>query len=301
MEKTFMFKGTRVADTYCEAFDGLYARLLITAGFKKLLSKAVNSFTALPSTVFNKSEGGVEKWLSREETPDGRPGAVVQLWVNYGRKAVELLEAELGWRLRQGVLVVPTTRVFNALESENKLDAMGRVGRCGDGYEEVEERYGREMIKIPIMMGDFYIERFLGFARGVMGGNLWFFCRAQRAALRVGGAALEAVGSVEGVVAPFEVCAAGSKVETRYPEIGPTTNHPYCPTLRQKIGDSRVPEGVEAIPEVVINGIGIENVKEAMTAAISKVAGMKGLLMISSGNYGGKLGKYKIFLKELIK
>jgi formylmethanofuran--tetrahydromethanopterin N-formyltransferase len=301
MEKTFKFKGTRVIDTYCEAFEGLYSRLLITAGSKRLLSKAVNSFTALPSTVFNKSEGGVEKWVAREETPDNRPGAIVQLWVNYGRKAAELLEAELGWRIRQGVLVVPTTRVFNVLDSENRIDAMRRVGHCGDGYEAVEECYGRELIKIPIMMGDFYIERSLGFARGVMGGNLWFFCSTQRAALRVGEAALGAISGVEGVVAPFDVCAAGSKVETNFPEIGPTTNHPYCPTLRQKIRDSKVPEGVRSIPEIVINGIGLENVKEAMFAAINKVAGMKGLLIISSGNFGGKLGKYKIFLKELIK
>lgn len=301
MEKTFKFRGVDVVDTYCEAFDGLYSRLLITAGSKKLLSKAVGSFTALPSTVFNKSEGGVEKWVDKRETPDKRPGAIVQLWVNYSKKAAEVLEDELGWRIRQGVLVVPTTKVFSALDSENKIDAMRRIGHCGDGYEAVEERYGRKVVRIPIMMGDFYIEQFLGYARGVMGGNLWFFCNSQRSALRVGEVALKAIGSVEGIVTPFDICAAGSKVEANFPEIGPTTNHPYCPTLRHKIKYSRVPEGVASIPEIVINGISLKNVKESMTVAINSVIGINGLLIISSGNFGGKLGKYKIFLKELIK
>jgi formylmethanofuran--tetrahydromethanopterin N-formyltransferase len=293
--------GVEVEDTYCEAFDGLYSRLIVTAKNRGLLSKAVNSFTALPSTVFNKSEGGVEKWLEKRETPDNRPGAVVQLWVNHGKGAVENLEYELGWRIRQGVLVIPTTRVFNALDVENKIDTMDRIGHCGDGYEDVREEFGRSVISIPLMMGDFIIERYVGYASGIMGGNLWFFCDSQDSALRVGEKAVNAIGDVEGVITPFGVCSAGSKVETNYPDIGPTTNHLYCPGLRDKLSDSAVPPKVKSIPEVVINGKDLEIVKKAMKISINAINGEKGLLKISSGNYGGKLGKYKIFLKELIK
>ncbi|MBI5253855.1 MAG: formylmethanofuran--tetrahydromethanopterin formyltransferase, partial [Euryarchaeota archaeon] len=92
----------------------------------------------------------------------------------------------------------------------------------------------------------------------------------------------------------------GSKVETRYPEIGPTTNHPYCPTLRGKIEDSKVPEGVASIPEIVINGVSIQAVKEAMQAAMHSVRNVEGVIKISAGNYGGKLGKHKIYLRELL-
>lgn len=293
--------GVEVEDTYCEAFDGLYSRLIVTAKNLGLLSKAVNSFTALPSTVFNKSEGGVEKWLEKRETPDNRPGAVVQLWVNQGSNAVANLEYELGWRIRQGVLVIPTTRVFNALDVENKIDTMDRIGHCGDGYEDVREEFGRSVISIPLMMGDFIIERYLGCASGIMGGNLWFFCDSQESALRVGEKAVNAIGDVEGVITPFGVCSAGSKVETNFPDIGPTTNHLYCPGLRDKLSDSAVPPKVKSIPEVVINGKDLETVKKAMKISINAINGEKGLLRISSGNYGGKLGKYKIFLKELIK
>jgi len=288
-----------IEDTYCEAFDGLFARMMITAKNEKRLRKAAYGATALPSTVFGKSEGGVEKWLSEEETPDGRKGAIVQIWVNYGKKAKDVLESELGWRIRQGILVVPTTTVFNALDSDEKIDMMEKVGHCGDGYEFIEKYLGREVINIPIMMPEFRIERLLGYGRGVMGGNLWFMCKTEDAALKAGDKAVEAIGKVEGVITPFDVCSAGSKPETRYPEIGPTTNHPYCPTLKGKIRDSKVPEGVNYIPEVVINGMSLEAVKEAMKVAIHSVQDVSGLLRISAGNYGGKLGKYKIWLREL--
>mgnify|MGYP005860537605 CR=1 FL=1 len=288
-----------IEDTFCEAFDGLFSRIIITAKDHKRLQKAAVGATALPSTVFNKSEGGIEQWLSEKETPDGRIGAIVQIWVSYGKNALNNLENELGWRLRQGVLVVPTTSVFNALDSDKKINIMAKVGHCGDGYEELENRYRREVIKIPIMMGEFIIEHFLGYAKGIMGGNVWFFCTTEEAALEAGDKAVEAVGKIGGAITSFDICAAGSKIETKYPEIGPTTNHPFCPTLRDKIKDSKVPEGVVSIPEIVINGMSLNIVKNAMGAAIDSVKNVNGVVKISAGNYGGKLGRYKIYLREI--
>lgn len=292
--------GIKIEDTYCEAFDGLFSRIIITAKDYKRLHKAALSATALPSTVFNKSEGGIEKWVSEKETPDGRNGAIVQIWVNHGKKAAANLEQELGWRIRQGVLVVPTTSIFNALDSKEKIDMLDKVGHCGDGYEKIEKRLGKEVINIPLMMGEFLIERYLGYAKGVMGGNLWFFCESIDAALEAGDRAVGAVSGVEGAITSFDICSAGSKVETRYPEIGPTTNHLYCPTLRGKIRGSKVPEGVVSIPEIVINGVSIDVVEEAMRVAMYSARGVKGVIKISAGNYGGKLGKYKIYLRELV-
>lgn len=289
-----------VEDTYCEAFDGLFSRIIITAKDEKRLEKAAYSFTALPSTVFGEAEGGIEKWLSGDETPDKKIGAIAQLWVNYRKNSVEILERELGKRIRQGILVVPTTSVFNALNSENKIDTMNRIGHCGDGYETTEERFGRTVINIPLMMGEFLIERNLGYEKGVMGGNVCFFCRDIDSAIEAGDIAVEAIRNVEGVITSFDICSAGSKVETNYPEIGPTTNHPYCPTLRGKITDSKVPEGVDSIPEIVINGISLDAVKDAMKTAINSVAGVDGIVRISAGNYGGRLGRHKIYLRELV-
>ena len=290
---------TKVEDTFCEAFEGLFSRFLVTAKDEKWLKRALCQVTALPSTVFGKSEGGIEKMLSEEKTPDGRVGAIVQVWVTAVKGSLENLARELGWRIRQGVLVVPTTSVFNAWESETKIDTMPIIGHCGDGYEFMEEVYGRKMINIPIMMPEFRIERYLGVGRGVMGGNVWFMCRSIDDGLEAGERAVDAIRKVEGVVTPFHVCAAGSKPETKYPEIGPTTNHRFCPTLRGKIPDSMVPENVESIPEIVINGVSLDAVKTAMKAAIDAVMDMDGVIKISAGNYGGKLGKYRIGLREL--
>ncbi len=288
-----------VEDTYCEAFEGIYTRLIVTAKYRYLLERAVKSATALPSTVFGESEAGVERWLSPKETPDGRIGAIIQIWVPKTKKFIDILMREMGKRIRQGILVVPTTRVFNACEGE-KIDVEINVGRCGDGYEWFEKRWGKEVIVVPIMFGEFVIERYICYNEGVAGGNLWFFCRDEESALEVGERAVEALKDVEGIITPFDVCSAGSKPETKFPEIGPTTNHPYCPILRDKIPDSKVPKGVRSIPEIVINGISLNAVKRAMKICIEVGMDVDGVVKISAGNYGGKLGKYKIYLKELI-
>ncbi|NQE46388.1 Formylmethanofuran--tetrahydromethanopterin formyltransferase [ANME-1 cluster archaeon GoMg2] len=290
-----------IEDTYCEAFDGLFARICVTAKDEKRLKRAAYSATALPCTVFGESEGGIEQWLNEHETPDGRKGAIVQIWVNYGEDASQKLEYELSKRIRQGILVVPTTSVFNAVDSsDGKINVMDKIGHCGDGYESVEQRFGREVIAVPIMMGEFHVEHFLGYKKGVMGGNLWFFCESLESALEVGEKAVDAVHQVEGAIAPFDICSAGSKPETKYPEIGPTTNHLYCATLKHRISGSKVPDGVACIPEIVINGVSLDVVRAAMKAAIDSVRDVTGLVKISAGNYDGKLGKYKIYLDELI-
>ncbi|MCL7476008.1 MAG: formylmethanofuran--tetrahydromethanopterin N-formyltransferase [ANME-2 cluster archaeon] len=295
--------GVPVDDTYCEAFSGVFTRFIITAKDDKRLQRAARLSTALPSTVFGKSEGGIEAWLPPDETPDGRAGAIVQIWVN-DRKNSELnLAAELGWRIRQGILVVPTTSVFNALDSDRFIDMMPPVGYCADGYQTEETRFGRKTIVLPLMMGEFVIERHLGMARGVMGGNVWFFCDSIDTALEAGDRAVEAVDRIEGAVTTFDICSAGSKPiypGQEHPEVGPSTNHPYCPTLRGKIPDFEVPDGVGSIPEIVMNGVDENAVRNAMKAAMEAAAGVPGVKRISAGNYKGKLGTFRIPLKELL-
>ncbi|MEM0357476.1 MAG: formylmethanofuran--tetrahydromethanopterin N-formyltransferase [Candidatus Bathyarchaeia archaeon] len=301
-----MVKENRIEDTYAEAFEGVYCRVIVTADDEETLRKAALHATATPSIVIGRIEGGIERWLSEKETPDGRRGAVLQFWGGIDPKkpfseSLKKFEIELSYRIRQDILVKPFTAVFDALPNPlGKIDMMERVGHCGDGYEWMEKRYGREVIVVPIMVPDFVIERFLGYARGVMGANFWVMCQTKEAVKEAGAKALEAIHKVEGVVTPFEVCSAGSKPETRFPWIGPTTNHPYCPSLKQRLGkESKVPEGVGYIPEIVINGVSLEAVKKAMRAGIEAALTVKGVVKISAGNYGGKLGEYKIYLREL--
>jgi len=296
----------KVEDTYAEASDGLYFRVVVTADDEKTLRRAAEDATATPSTVIGRIEGGIEKWLTEEETPDGRKGAILQFWSGLEeQKPLDILRdkfyKEFSYRIRQDILVKPFTAVFDACPNPiGKVDAMDRIGHCGDGYEWVETRYGREMILVPLMVPDFQIEHYLGYGKGIAGGNFWYMCNSKQAVMKAGRRALEAIDGIEGVVTPFDVCSAGSKTETKFPKIGPTTNHPYCPTLKERLREeSKVPEGVNYIPEIVINGITIGSVKEAMKVGIEAASGVEGVVNISAGNYGGKLGKHKIFLKEL--
>jgi formylmethanofuran--tetrahydromethanopterin N-formyltransferase len=295
-----------IEDTYAEAFDGIYARVIVTADHQEVLEKAARDATATPSIVIGRTEGGVEKWLSKRETPDKRRGAILQFWGGIDEtkpltESVKRFEKELSYRIRQDILVKPFTALFDALpEPAGKIGMMERVGHCGDGFEWTEKRYGRNMIVIPLMVSNFLIESELGYAKGVMGANFWYMCKTEQAVMEAGKKALETIQAVPGVITPFDVCSAGSKPETNFPSIGPTTNHPYCSTLKEKLGkESKVPEGVKHIPEIVINGISMEAVREAMKVGIQTASNVEGVVRISAGNYGGKLGKHKIYLREL--
>jgi len=296
-----------VEDTYAEASEGLYFRVIVTADGRATLRRAAQDATAAPSTVIGRVEGGIEKHLDRAETPDGRLGVILQFWSGLDEKkplneTVDKSYKELSYRIRQDILLKPFTAVFDACPKPvGKVDAMERIGHCGDGYEWTEKRHGREVIVVPIMVPDFLIERYLGYGRGVSGGNFWYMCRTKKAVIQGGKRALGAIGEVEGVVAPFGICSAGSKTETKFPMIGPTTNHPYCPSLKGRLGkESKVPEGVRYIPEIVVNGLTLDSVEEAMRVGIEAASQADGVVRISAGNYGGKLGKYKIFLREMV-
>jgi formylmethanofuran--tetrahydromethanopterin N-formyltransferase len=295
-----------VEDTYAEAFEGIFCRVMVTADDERTLHAAAEDSTATPSVVIGRTEGGVERYLTEKETLDNRKGALLQFWAEVNPKktfseSLKKFETELSFRIRQDILVKPFTAVFDALpNAEAQLDMMERIGHCGDSYEWVEKRFGRKVIVIPLMVPDFIIEQHIGYAHGIMGANFWLFCNSKEALKKAGEKALEAIHKVPGVVTPFDVCSAGSKPETHFPQIGPTTNHLYCPSLKQQLGKaSKVPEGVRYIPEIVINGVSMDAVRKAMKVGIDAARKVPGVERVSAGNYGGKLGKYKINLREL--
>ncbi|UCH31361.1 MAG: formylmethanofuran--tetrahydromethanopterin N-formyltransferase [Candidatus Bathyarchaeota archaeon] len=295
-----------IENTYAEAFKGLYCRMLVTADDEQILRNAAEDATATPSIVIGRVEGGIEKWVIQDQTPDGRKGVILQFWGGINKRkplpvSVKNFEAELSYRIRQDILVKPFTALFNYLPNpEGCLDMMERVGHCGDGFEWEEKNFGRHVIIIPLMVSNFRIERYLGFATGIMGANFWYMCKTKKAVLSAGRKALAAIHKVEGVITPFEICSAGSKPESKFPLIGPTTNHIYCPSLKKKLKyESKVPEGINFIPEIVINGVSLEAVKAAMSAGIEAIRDIDSVERISAGNYGGKLGEFQIWLKEL--
>lgn len=297
------------ANAYSEIFVCDYVRFLITAQGEYLLKEAARGVTAIPSMVLGGIEGGIEKYLTKEETPDKRPGALVQLWRR--RKKSEKLE--IGERIRQEVLVKPGTRIFDYnSDSEKKYNTMEKVGYCADGYQERKKLYKRDMISVPLAGGEFLIEDGLGIKKGFAGGDILYFCNDKVSFDELTKKASKAVRKVDGAIASFEICAGASKLGSnmaeiykgtplgkKYKEIGPTTNEELCPTLREKVKKSRVPEGISAIPEIIIDGTTLESVKKAMKSVIETVKDVDGVVGVSSANFGGKLGNYKIYFKHL--
>ena len=292
----------KVEDTFFEAFEGKYVRALITGPTEKIVKSAAYDSTSTPSAVIGRVEGGVEMFLDKDQTPDGRYGAVVQYWL--GDDDTQKFSFELSYRLRQDILVKPFTRIFDYsdTDSEDYIEMMDIVGHCGDGWEWIVDEYDRKMINVPIAVPDFQIEEKFKINDGIMGGNFWYLCETPEAVLRAGDAIIDAIMEVEGATAPFGVCSAASKPETNYPEIGPTTNHYYCPSLKERLKDeSKVPENVNYIPEIVVNATDIDSMFKALKAGIDAAIDVEGVIGISAGNFDGKLGDKIYNLLDVLK
>ncbi len=296
-----------IEDTYAEAFRSIHAEVLITARDRTWLQHAVHAATGhASSTILCDCEAGLDRLVGPGgdeslATPDGRPGAVVQFHVPRFRKDREsALEKALLARLSQNVLTCPTTACFNLVEDGGYFKLGRKIALFGDGHQFRDVRCGRRVWVIPIMAGEFVLDRRFGFRDGIMGGHVWFMGESADAALMAAERALQGVRATPGVIAPFPggVAASGSKAGSRYSFLFASTNHPFCPTLRETLGgESQVPAGVASITEIIINGRDLETVARATHAAIEAAIETPGLLRISAGNYGGRLGKNFIHLR----
>ena len=292
----------KVEDTFFEAFKGQYVRALITGPTERIVKKAAYDSTSTPSAVIGRVEGGVEGFLDESQTPDNRFGAIVQYWL--GGSDVKKFAFELSYRLRQDILVKPFTRIFDYADEDNEeyIEMMDIVGHCGDGFEWIFEDYGRKMINVPIAVPDFQIEEKFKINNGTMGGNFWYLCKDQKTVLEAGDAIIDVIMDVEGAITPFDICSAASKPETNFPEIGPTTNHVYCPSLKERLGEeSKVPDDVNYIPEVVINATNEKSMNNAIKAGIDAALDFEGVIKISAGNFDAKLGDKNINLLDILK
>lgn len=294
-----------VEDTYAEGFRSIYAEFLITARDRKWLDHCCHAVTGhASSTIMCDSEAGVAQILDGksvgQETPDGRIGAVIQIHVPRFRKDREKhLEKVALARIGQNVMTCPTARCFNRIDSEKYFKIGRKVGFFGDGHQFRDQRYGTKGWVIPTMGGEFYLTRRLGFDNGVMGGNLWFMADTEDNAILAAEKSVEAVDQCPGSVLTFPggIAASASKAGSRYSFLIASTFAEYCPTLKGKEGlESRVPDGVNSIMEIVINGSSLKSVADATYAAIEAARGTPGLKRISAGNYGGRLGKSFIYL-----
>jgi formylmethanofuran--tetrahydromethanopterin N-formyltransferase len=290
-----------IDDTYAEAFRSIYVEFLITAKNRKWLEHAVNAATGnASSTILCDCEAGVDCYIDGNETPDGRPGAIVQLHApRFWKDRAKKLEHAALVRISQNVLTCPTASCFNLIDSDDHFQMGRKVAYFGNGYQKRIERYGRKMWWVPILGGEFVMDRRLGYANGLMGGNLWFFGRDEDSALTAAERAVGAVEAAPGVIMSFPggIAGSGSKAGSKYSFSIASTYEKFCPLLRDDpTVETGLPDGVHSVMEIIMNGHSLQTIIDATQAAIAASKDTDGLIMISAGNYNGKLGKSFIYL-----
>ena len=293
--------GVRIVDTFAEAFDMRAARVLITAQSAGWARTAALSMTGFATSVIGcKVEAGIEAELSPEETPDGRPGVSVLM---FGFDA-EGLGGRLVDRVGQTVLTCPTTACFDGLpHAADRVVVGGQLRHFGDKFQSSKVLDGLRYWRIPVMEGEFLVQEAFGVQKAIGGGNLLILAESQTKALAAAEAAVEAMRSVRGIILPFPggIVRAGSKVGAKkYKNMIASTNDAYCPTLRGREGvESQLPDRVNSVLEIVVDGLDRSAIEQALRAGLA-AACRPGVVEISAGNYGGKLGKHHFHLHQLL-
>jgi formylmethanofuran--tetrahydromethanopterin N-formyltransferase len=287
-----------IEDTFAEAFGMRAARVIVTAINERWALEAARSFTGFATSVIGcKCEAGIEALLPAGRTPDGRPGASLLLFAfdtdGVGKRLLE--------RIGQCVLTCPTTACFDGLPDAPRRVAVGGPLRIfGDRHQASKLLDGQRYWRIPVMEGEFLVEESFGVVEAVGGGNFLILAESVEAALAAAEAAVSAIRRLSGVILPFPggIVRSGSKVGSSYPGLPASTNDAYCPTLRASVA-SQLPEGVQSVLEIVIDGLSDAAVAEAMRVGL-RAAALPGVRAISAGNYGGKLGKFHYKLQPLL-
>jgi len=289
---------TVIEDSFAEAFGMKFTRLVITAHDTYWLEAAVREFTGYSSSVIAcDMEAGLDCWLSKDETPDGRPGAAV---LAFGFSA-DALASAVANRVGQCVMTCASTAVFDGLpEADGRIPLGKHIRFFGDGYQKSKVIGGIRYWRIPVMDGEFLVQESLGVASGVAGGNLILQTAKTEDALDAARRGVAAMEAVPGVITPFPagVARSGSKVGSIYKALKASTADAYCPSLRGRV-ETKLHDGVGSALEIVIDGVSEDAVGAAMSAGLRAIAS-DDVIAISAGNYGGKLGKYHFHLRNLV-
>ncbi|MGF6602536.1 formylmethanofuran--tetrahydromethanopterin N-formyltransferase [Paraburkholderia sp. GAS448] len=300
--------GTLIDDTFAEAFPMKATRLVITAHTPVWANHAAQSLTGFATSVIGCGcEAGIERTLLPSETPDGRPGVAVLLFAVSSKELAKQIERRVG----QCVLTCPTTAVYSGIDpatSRAPLSDRASLGAglrfFGDGWQ-ISKMIGQTRYwRVPVMDGEFVCEETTLTVKAVGGGNLLLLARDLDAALAAAEAAADAMRALPNVIMPFPggVVRSGSKVGSKYAGAMASTNDAFCPTLMGLSKKSELTADVGCVMEIVIDGLTDSDVGAAMTAGIAAAAGRgnrAGVLRISAGNYGGKLGPYHFHLHKL--
>jgi formylmethanofuran--tetrahydromethanopterin N-formyltransferase len=293
--------GVRIVDTFAEAFGMRATRVIITAQSPGWARTAAQSMTGFATSVIGcKVEAGIEAEISPDETLDGRPGISVLLFAfdadGLGRQLID--------RVGQTILTCPTTACFDGLpQSTERVTVGGALRHFGDRFQSSKVLEGQRYWRIPVMEGEFLVQETFGIQKAIGGGNLMILAKDQSTALAAAEAAVDAMRSVRGVILPFPggIVRAGSKVGAKkYKNMIASTNDAYCPTLRGRPEvTSQIPADANSVLEIVVDGLDRAAIEDALRVGID-AACRPGVVEITAGNYGGKLGKHHFHLHALM-
>lgn len=299
--ESFLVNGVEIVDTFAEAFSIKACRLIITALTSRWARIAGAEFCGNATSVIACDvEAAVERDLSPEETPDGRPGIAVLVFA-FSRDA---LQKSLPVRVGQCVLTCPTTACYDGLpqgEVEKQIQIGGALRYFGDGLQISKQIDGRRYWRIPVMDGEFLCEDRFQTVTGIAGGNLIFCGTDLPSTLKAAEAAADAMRQCPGIALPFPggIVRSGSKVGSKYRGLRASTNEAYCPTTRP-LTVSGLPPRCGAAYEIVIDGLDAPAIQLAMRTGLQAALSSPSLLRITAGNYGGQLGKFHFHLKDLL-
>jgi len=293
--------GVEIEDTFAEAFGMTATRLLITADAANWAATAAASLTGFATSVIACGcEAGIERLLAPEETPDGRPGVSVLM---FGMSPKDL-QKQVRDRVGQCVLTCAGTACFAGLEGGPTLKLGAALRYFGDGHQ-ISKRLGnRRYWRIPVMDGEFVCDDAVGTVKGVGGGNILIVGKSRPAVLTAAESSVAAMRTVPEIILPFPggIVRSGSKIGSKYKGLIASTNDAYCPTLKGQT-ETALPADASAVLEIVIDGLSAEAVRAAMRAGIAAACARgpaDGVLRITAGNYGGKLGKFHFHLHEVM-
>jgi formylmethanofuran--tetrahydromethanopterin N-formyltransferase len=289
--------GVEIEDTFAEAFKMRGARVIITAVNQRWALIAAQVATGFATSVIACGcEAGIEEVIPADETPDNRPGVSILVFT-MGRKG---LEDQLMRRVGQCIMTCPTAACFNGLESKERLKIGGTLRYFGDGFQISKLLGGRRFWRIPVMEGEFLVEESFGVEKAIGGGNFLILGESPEITLKASERAVEAIEKVKGVVMPFPggIVRSGSKTTSKYKFLRASTNTAYCPTIRRQT-ESALPEGVNSVLEIVIDGLWEEAIQQAMRVGVL-AACIPGIVRISAGNYGGTLGQFHFHLHQIL-
>ena len=300
-KEKILLNGVEIEDTFAEMFSMWVGRILITAENEKWALTAARVTTGFASSIImSPAEAGIEGTVPPDKTPDGRVGTLIQM---YHRTRPDLKQ-QMILRISQCIMTCPTTSAFDALPEAKRRLKIGRSIRFfGDGYQRKDTLWDRNVWRIPVMEGQFIVEDKFGAQNAVAGGNFLILAENQKAGLQAAEEAVNAINQkAEKVIMPFPggVCRSGSKAGSVKYKLKASTFHQFCPRLKKLVADTKVPENVNCVYEIVINGLTLDAIKRTMAEGIKAAVKVPGVVKISAGNYGGKIGPYRADLKEVL-